>query len=163
MYVMPRKSGATEVLPPAAAQALRALGEHLALARVRRRQSQRVWAQRLGVSAPTVIRLERGDAGASLGLLATALWLIGRIEALPQLADPAQDRGALEADVRAASRRRSARSAAAKMALAQRAAKAKATSTAQPATKPATKSTAKSASNPAANRPAPARRTSRKR
>ena len=109
---MSRGSNTTSTLPPAAAEALRQLGEHLAIARVRRRQSQRAWAQRLGVSVPTLIRLERGDPGGSIGLLATALWLIGRVPALPELAAPAQDRGALESDVRAAVKRRTVRSAA---------------------------------------------------
>lgn len=109
---MSRASPASATLPPAATEALRLLGEHLAIARVRRRQSQRAWAQRLGVSVPTLIRLERGDPGGSIGLLATALWLIGRVQALPELAAPAQDRSALESDVRAAVKRRAVRSAA---------------------------------------------------
>lgn len=58
---------------------------------------------------PTLIRLERGDSGVSLGVVATALWLIGRAQALPDLAAPAEDRGALEADVREAVSRRAAR------------------------------------------------------
>jgi transcriptional regulator with XRE-family HTH domain len=109
---MSRASAASTTLPPAAADAVRRLGEHLAIARVRRKQSQRAWAQRLGVSVPTLIRLERGEPGVSLGLLATALWLIGRVQDLPELAAPAQDRGALESDVRAAVKRRAVRSAA---------------------------------------------------
>ena len=106
---MSRASAAAVTLPPAAADALRRLGEHLAIARVRRKQSQRVWAQRLGVSVPTLIRIERGEPNVSLGLLATALWLIGRVHELPELAAPAHDRGALESDVRAAVARRAAR------------------------------------------------------
>jgi hypothetical protein len=47
-----------------------------------------------------------------VGLYATALWLIGRASGLPELAAPAEDRGALEGDVREALRRRSARAAA---------------------------------------------------
>lgn len=88
------------------------IGEDLAIARVRRRESQRAWAKRLGVSVPTLIRLERGDPGTSTGILATALWLVGRTPAFAALADPATDRGALELDVREASRRRAVRSAA---------------------------------------------------
>ena len=99
-------------MPPAAAQALRALGENLAIARVRRRESQRDWAKRLGVSVPTLIRLERGDPGVGAGIYVTALWLIGRVSALPGLAAPADDRGALEADVREAVQRRATRAAA---------------------------------------------------
>ena len=89
-------------MPPAATQALRALGENLAIARIRRRESQRAWAKRLGVSVPTLIRMERGDPGVGAGIYATALWLMGRLSALPDLAAPATDRGALESDVRAA-------------------------------------------------------------
>jgi hypothetical protein len=63
----------------------------------------------LGVSVPTLIRMERGDPGVGMGIYATALWLIGRANALPDLADPQADRGALERDVRAAVKRRAAR------------------------------------------------------
>ena len=97
-------------MPPAASEALRRLGENLALARMRRKESQRLWAQRLGVSVPTLIRMEQGDAGVGMGIYATALWLIGRVAALPDMAAPQHDQGALELDVRAAVRRRAVRS-----------------------------------------------------
>ena len=109
---MSKASAATDSLPPSAAQALATLGENLAIARIRRREPQRAWAKRLGVSVPTLIRMERGDPGVSAGIYATALWLIGRIQALPDLAAPAHDRGALENDVRSALKRRAVRSAA---------------------------------------------------
>jgi len=114
---MPKSPQALQVLPPAATQALRALGENLAIARVRRRESQRAWAKRLGVSVPTLIRLERGDPGVGAGIYATALWLMGRVSALPGLAAPGDDRGALESDVREAIERRAVRSAASAEAL----------------------------------------------
>jgi hypothetical protein len=109
---VPKTSPALLTLPPVAVQALRALGENLAIARVRRRESQRAWAKRLGVSVPTLIRMERGDPGVGAGIYTTALWLIGRAGALPELAAPDSDRGALESDVRDALRRRAVRSAA---------------------------------------------------
>jgi len=109
---MPRTPQALQTLPPAAAQALRTLGENLAIARVRRRESQRTWARRLGISVPTLIRMERGDPGVGVGIYATALWLMGRIGALPAVAAPADDKGALESDVRSALKRRAVRSAA---------------------------------------------------
>jgi transcriptional regulator with XRE-family HTH domain len=109
---MTKNTLALSVFPPAAAQALRALGENLAIARLRRRESQREWAGRLGCSIPTLIRLERGDPAVGVGLYATALWLIGRASGLSELAEPAEDRGALEDDVREALRRRAVRSAA---------------------------------------------------
>jgi len=109
---MPRQSEALTALPAAAAAALKQLGENLAIARKRRRESQRVWAKRLGVSVPTLIRLERGDPGVGIGIVATALWMLGRAQALPALADPETDRGALEMNVREALERGAVRSAA---------------------------------------------------
>lgn len=109
---MPSTPQALQTLPPAAASALRGLGENLAIARVRRRESQRTWAKRLGISVPTLIRMERGDPGVSSGIYATALWLMGRVNALPALAAPAEDKGALENDVRGALKRKAVRSAA---------------------------------------------------
>jgi transcriptional regulator with XRE-family HTH domain len=109
---MPKVPDALTSMPPAVAAALKRLGENLAIARVRRKESQRVWARRLGVSVPTLIRLEQGDPGVGAGIYATALWLIGQAQALPELADPAKDRGALEMDVREAVQRRAVRSAA---------------------------------------------------
>jgi hypothetical protein len=108
---MPKQSEALSSLPAAAVAALEKLGENLAIARTRRRESQRVWAKRLGVSVPTLIRMERGDPGVGIGILATALWMLGRAHALPALADPETDRGALEMNVREALKRRAVRSA----------------------------------------------------
>jgi transcriptional regulator with XRE-family HTH domain len=102
---MPKSSAVAASLPPIAESALRQLGENLAIARSRRKESQRAWAARIGVSVPTLIRMERGDATVGMGVYASALWLMGRIQALPDVAAPAQDLGALERDVRVARRR----------------------------------------------------------
>ncbi len=110
---MPKSSAHNDWLPPQAAQALAALGGNLALARVRRNESLRAWAKRIGVSVRTVQRLEAGDPGVGMGIYAAALWLVGRVDALPELADPAVDRGALELDVRLARERQARRSRAA--------------------------------------------------
>jgi hypothetical protein len=59
-----------------------------------------------------LIRLEKGDPGVGVGIYATALWLMGRVSALPDLAAPGDDKGALESDVREAVQRRAVRSAA---------------------------------------------------
>jgi transcriptional regulator with XRE-family HTH domain len=108
---MPKTSQALLTIPPAAASALRTLGENLRVARVRRRESQRTWAKRLGISVPTLIRMEKGDPGVGAGIYATALWLMGTVGGLSELAAPAADSGALENDVRRALKRgRSAQS-----------------------------------------------------
>lgn len=89
-------------MPPSTVAALEQLGADLAVARLRRKESLKTWAKRIGVSVPTLLRLEAGEPGVSVGVLATALWLIGRDAALARLATPADDRGALELDVRQA-------------------------------------------------------------
>lgn len=99
---MPKTPKALQGMPTSTIVALEQLGAHLAVARLRRRESLKSWAGRLGVSVPTLLRLEGGDPGVSVGVLATALWLIRREGALGELAAPAHDQGALELDVRKA-------------------------------------------------------------
>lgn len=99
---MPKTSRAIVQMPPATAAALEKLGADLAVARLRRRESLKNWAKRLGVTVPTLLRLEAGDPGVGIGILATALWLIGRDSELVQLAAPEHDKGALDQDVRQA-------------------------------------------------------------
>jgi hypothetical protein len=102
---MPKSSTHNDWLPPQALAALHELGANLALARVRRKESLRSWSKRIGVSVRTLQRLEDGDPGVGMGVYAAALWLMARVDALPALADPSLDLGALELDVRAARKR----------------------------------------------------------
>lgn len=102
---MPKRSAAIDALPPSVLAHLRQLGENLAIARKRRRESLKDWAQRIGVSEPTLTRMEKGDPSVSMGVYATALWLIGRSQAMAEFAAPEHDRGALEDSVRVAKAR----------------------------------------------------------
>ncbi|HTK02621.1 MAG TPA: XRE family transcriptional regulator [Bordetella sp.] len=102
---MPKRSAALNAMPPGVLADLRLLGENLAIARKRRREPLKSWAQRIGVSEPTLMRMEKGDPSVSMGVYATALWLIGRSQALVDLAAPEYDLGALEDAVRAAKAR----------------------------------------------------------
>jgi transcriptional regulator with XRE-family HTH domain len=97
---MPRPTRALGQLPPATAAALEKLGADLAVARLRRRESLRSWARRMGVTVSTLQRLEAGDPSVGVGIVATALWLIQRDGELRNLAAPEHDRGALEMDIR---------------------------------------------------------------
>lgn len=99
---MPKTPKALVRLAPQTSNALEAMGAHLAVARVRRKQSLKAWAQRVGVTIPTLMRMEAGDPGVSIGIYATALWLIGRDGELARIASPEHDRGAFELDVREA-------------------------------------------------------------
>lgn len=99
---MPKTAQALLQLPPATARAIEKLGADLAVARLRRKESLRVWAQRMGVTVATLRRLEAGDPSVGIGIVATALWLIRRDGELSQLAAPEHDLGAIELDVRQA-------------------------------------------------------------
>ena len=57
-----------------------------------------------GVSVRTLQRLEAGEAQVSIGIVAKALWLIGRDGQIAQLAAPGEDGGALEGSVQEAVR-----------------------------------------------------------
>jgi transcriptional regulator with XRE-family HTH domain len=108
---MSKPAAAVALLPPVVAKALLKFGDNLAVARMRRKESQRAWAKRLQVSVPTLIRMERGDPRVSFGVYATAVWLMGRLAALPEAIEPQTDLGALELDLRGITKRRAVRSA----------------------------------------------------
>lgn len=99
---MPKTARALLRLPPATAGAIEQLGADLAVARLRRKESLRSWAQRLGVTVSTLQRLEAGDPSVGIGIVASALWLIQRDGELRHLAAPEHDKGAIAMDVRAA-------------------------------------------------------------
>ena len=100
--IMPKTARALLQLPSATASAIEKLGADLAVARLRRKESLKTWASRMGVSVPTLQRLEAGDPAVGIGIVATALWLIQRDSELRNLAAPEHDQGAIEKDVRAA-------------------------------------------------------------
>ena len=100
MYMcMSKRSQAVLTLTPGTLSAIETMGAHLAVARVRRKESQATRAKRIGVSVPTLSRMENGDPTVSLGVYAQALWLIGRDGELARIAAPEFDHGALDADV----------------------------------------------------------------
>ena len=99
---MSRSSNALRQLPPSTLGALQKLGADLAVARLRRKESMRVWAKRLGITVSTLQRLEAGDPAVSMGVIASALWMINRDGALGDLAAPEHDQGALELSIREA-------------------------------------------------------------
>ena len=106
---MLRESKSVLMIPEQVKRSLVNLGESLAIARVRRKQSQRDWANRIGVSIPTLIKMERGDPSVGVSVYATALWIVGKSSELGSLAAPESDLGALELNVRAAKKRRAVR------------------------------------------------------
>ena len=72
-------------------RALEALGANIKTARSKRRISVKSFAERIGVSESTVIRLEKGDSGVSLGTLAMACLVLGEIERISEFLDSGSD------------------------------------------------------------------------
>jgi transcriptional regulator with XRE-family HTH domain len=109
MYIltfMSRSADTARSLPPQVQRSLEKLGGDLRIARERRKESLRAWAQRMGISVPTLQRMEAGDATVGVSAYVTALWLVGRLKEFEQIADPAGDEKALSLDILASSRRR---------------------------------------------------------
>ncbi len=86
---------ATGIKSQRAQRALRQMAENLKTARLKRRMSVKDFADRVGVSARTIMRLEKGDDGVSTGTLAMACLVLGEIDRISNLLDPASDDTAL--------------------------------------------------------------------
>ena len=85
--------------PPSVQRALRALGRDVRIARKKRRMPVADFAGRMGVSQGTLARLERGESGVSLGVLAMALLALGELQRLDELLDVSKDDTGLMLDI----------------------------------------------------------------
>jgi transcriptional regulator with XRE-family HTH domain len=88
---MPRTNKSFHQLPTAVRSALSELGAAIRVARLRRRRSAQDFASRLGVTLPTLRKLERGEPGVAVATFVSALWLIGLLDRLRDLAKPESD------------------------------------------------------------------------
>ena len=79
------------MLPIPVRRALRKLGGEIRDARRRRRIPTTVMAERAFISRMTLNKIEKGNAGVSLGSYATVLFVLGMNERLADLADPRYD------------------------------------------------------------------------
>ncbi len=75
---------------------LRKLGHDIRDARRRRRLPVAILAQRASISRTTLSKIEKGDAGVSLGTYATVLFIMGMADRLADVADPRHDAVGLE-------------------------------------------------------------------
>ncbi|GAA6142339.1 XRE family transcriptional regulator [Hydrogenophaga sp. 5NK40-0174] len=96
---MPKQNISPSEYPEAVRQEIERLGQNIVLARKRRRETQAQWARKLGVSLPTMARIERGDPSVSMASYAMCLWLIRPEMGLADLAAPERDTEALEREV----------------------------------------------------------------
>jgi DNA-binding XRE family transcriptional regulator len=75
------------------------LGRDIAVARRKRRLTQAMMAERLGVTKVTYLKVERGDPTAGMGIYAMALFVLGLGTPFGDLVDPSRDDQALVLDV----------------------------------------------------------------
>jgi len=85
------KSRSSSGIPPSIGEDIVRIGERVRLARTRRGITQSDMADRMFVTRKTLSRLERGEPGVSMSVLASALWVLGLDDGLRALADPARD------------------------------------------------------------------------
>lgn len=85
-------------LPLPVQRALRKLGADIRDARRRRRITAEVLAQRVMTSHVTLAKVERGDPSVSIGIYATALFVLGLVDRLGALADASTDEVGLALD-----------------------------------------------------------------
>ena len=74
---------------------LKALGENLKVARLRRRLPQSQVAARAGISLNTLAKVEAGDPGVAIGNVAAVMQAIGLGTPLSEIASPASDTSGL--------------------------------------------------------------------
>jgi hypothetical protein len=78
-------------LPLPVKRALAKLGEDIHSARMRRRIPTTIMAKRAFISRTTLLKVESGDSGVSLGIYATVLFVLGLTERLAAIADVRTD------------------------------------------------------------------------
>jgi hypothetical protein len=86
-----KRSIALDGLPSSVRRALAKLGEDIGAARRRRRIAMAIMAQRAFITRKTLARVERGDAGVSIGIYATVLFVLGMVDRLEDLVDSGSD------------------------------------------------------------------------
>lgn len=88
--IMRKKS--SRALPIPVRTALRKLGRDIRDARLRRRVSTVIMANRALIDRKTLRKVENGDAGVSAGAYATILFVLGMTDRFAELADARFDR-----------------------------------------------------------------------
>ncbi len=88
---MKRDDNAKQDLPETVHRAIETLGEQVRIARKRRGLTMDEMAGRMFVSRQTLARLEKGEPGVSLGVLAAALWVLGLERDIGAVAAPDRD------------------------------------------------------------------------
>ncbi|MDR0216612.1 MAG: helix-turn-helix domain-containing protein [Comamonas sp.] len=85
---MPRQNTSPAEFPPAILLQIEQLAQRIVQQRKSRGETQAQWAERLGISQPTMARIERGDAAVSMATYVACLWQLNPALDLTQLLAP---------------------------------------------------------------------------
>jgi len=88
---------------------LKGLGSRLRAERLRRNDTQAIFAARLGISVPTLRKMESGDPRVLVGYWVVALDVLDRVEDLDAVLAPPEDLFAKYDQMKAPRRRRASR------------------------------------------------------
>lgn len=105
---MPKQTTKPVDYPQAVVQQIEQLAQNIVVARKRRKETQAQWAKRLGVSQPTMARIERGDPSVAMASYVMCMWLIQPDRSLADLIAPQHDTIALEREIAKVRSRRKA-------------------------------------------------------
>lgn len=94
-YYMTHQSNKSRDLPVQVADAIATLGERVRIARKRRRLTMEEMAARMFVTRKTLARVEAGEPGVTLAVLASALWVLGLDRDLLEMAVPERDKAGI--------------------------------------------------------------------
>ena len=82
----------TSIIPIPVRKVLKKLGSDIKEARIRRRISMELMAERAGITRPTLAKVERGDTTTSMGIYAKVIFVLGLDENLADIADIRNDK-----------------------------------------------------------------------
>lgn len=97
---MPRQNTKPVDYPQAVTRQIELLARNIVLARKRRHETQAQWAKKLGVSQPTMARIEKGDPAVAMASYVMCMWLINPLSGLADLIAPQNDHSALEREIK---------------------------------------------------------------
>ena len=96
---MPRQKTSPSDYPQTVLRQIEQLAQNIVIARKRRGETQAQWARKLGVSQPTMARIERGDPSVAMASYVMCMWLINQAAGLADLIAPIEDHAALEREI----------------------------------------------------------------
>lgn len=96
---MPKQNTRPADYPQAVIHQIALLAQNIVVARKRRKETQAQWAKRLGVSQPTMARIEQGDPSVAMASYVMCMWLINPGASLADVIAPQLDTIALEREI----------------------------------------------------------------